>query len=169
MDPVNVRLDGETASELRRRAEASGTSLNAYSSELLRQTLITGPFARPVSVPVGFGLAAEAWERRVSEPGGKFNWIVLFEGVDGRAVFVISGHIEHFSPMFVRMHVMPGENAIAIPRAKLMGWEKLDRFDESAVMEHLKLLEPHQAFLHPLVAIPRRVLAANGLRWWSQS
>lgn len=149
-DAVTVRIAGDTADALTRRAQALGLSRQEYIDQVLRREALYGsePWARPVEVSPGLlPLFAEV-ER--ATPLQK--WAFLYRDIaSGRPVILLGAVDRAPTPLIV--YVRPdGHRTVPVARANLIAWEAYHQ--ESALFEIVPGWYYAGATLHPTIPAP---------------
>lgn len=119
-DTVNVRLTGDTADALARRAQAVGLSRQEYVDQVLRREALYGsePWARVAEVAPGLLPISAALEQ-----GIKVNkWAFIYRDLSSGEPVILLGKVERVSPLV--LYARPdGHRTVPVARANLIAWE----------------------------------------------
>jgi hypothetical protein len=160
---VSIRLEAGLAEALKARAERVGMSVNAMAAEVIRREVEYDPSApgRQEALPVGLSSLGEKWRQEVEgPPSGHRHWAVLYEDAEGGFLGVV-GSID-LSPLFAAVTLRGSQLLLTIPRARILGWKKLDGSD-SDVLHFATGIQGWGAYLHEGVDYSSREV--NGIYW----
>lgn len=119
-DTVNVRLTGDTADALARRAQAVGLSRQEYVDQVLRREALYGsePWARVAEVAPGLlPISAE-----LVQADKKQKWVFIYRDLSSGEPVILLGTVERAATLVV--YARPdGHRSVPIARANLIAWE----------------------------------------------
>ena len=145
-DTVNVRLTGDTADALAKRAQAVGLSRQEYVDQVLRREALYGsePWARVAEIAPGLlPISAELDQGKKSQ-----DWAFIYRDLSSGEPTVLLGRVEKMSPLV--LYVRPaGHRTVLIARANLVAWEPYQR--ESELYEVVPGWFYAGAQLHPTI------------------
>jgi hypothetical protein len=159
---TSLRIEAPLAAALKERAERSGLSVNAMASELIRREVdhdVRAP-GRPDALPVGLGPLSDAWKAQVERPAGQHHWAVVYEEPDG--LFIGAVGDVRLSPLFAEVVLHVSGLRVTVPRAKIVGWEKLNG-SEYDILSFAVGIQGWGAFLHEAVDVSGREV--NRVYW----